>query len=257
MKQLSRREVIKTFAFGAAFSSLAGSSWARTIAFGIKPLAAQNRTGLLVVRFADFPELNQALGSVRLATSPLVPATSGGQKHSGLFPPILINRGEAGELYVMGADCTHEGCTVRELNPTTKLVNCSCLPPVHGSQFRIDGAVARGPARQSLQKYDFVETEESVEIEMPNSFYNMKAEGVDASGRFRISFLALEETIYEVYFRTTLDAPAQKVSFATTPDGALDQTEIAGPPDGAFLNLYMDRSAPFGFYQLAMKTMVV
>lgn len=253
MKQLSRREVIKTFALGAAFSSLAGNSRAATVAFGIRPLA-QNRTGLLVVRLADFPELNQALGSVRIGTSPLISAGSGGQKHSGLFPPIIINRGEEGELYVLGADCTHEGCAVRELDPATGLMLCSCIAPPHGSRYRIDGTVARSPARLPLQKYDFVETEETIEIQMPSTFYEVKAEGVDASGRFRMSFLALERITYEVYFRSSLEAPAQKTNFATSPGGALDQTEFAGPTDGALVDLYLDRNAPFGFYQLAMKT---
>ena len=242
---------------GTACSSIVGHSWASSIAFGIETLSTQNRTGLLVVRFSDFPELKESFGSVRISTSPLINAGSGGQKHSGLFPPILINRGEAGQLHVMGADCTHEGCAVRELDPVTKLVLCSCIAPPHGSRYSIDGAVVRGPARQPLQKYEFVETEESIEIRMPNTFYNFQTEGVDASGRFRISFLALEKITYELYFRASLDAPALKVSFATTPAGPLDQTEVAGPPDGAFLSLYMDRSAPFGFYQLAMKTMVV
>lgn len=256
MKQLSRREVIKTLALGSVCAAVPGKAWSGTVALGLRPLSHEQR-GLLVVRLVDFPELNQPLGSVRLTTSALVPAPGGGQKHSGLFPPILINRGEAGELHVLSADCTHEGCAVRELDPVSKLVLCSCVFSPHGSRYRIDGAVARGPARTPLQKFDFVEREGVIEVELPNTFFEVKAERVESAGRLLFSFLALERITYEVYFRATLDAPLERVNFALTPSGALDRTEFVGPTDGTIAVVYLEANGGAGFYQVAMKTTAV
>lgn len=251
MKPVSRREIIKTFFLGTAFSNLAGHSWAAPVLFDLQAVS-QNQTGLLLVKLGDFPELNAAQGSVRIGTSALVPAEAGGQRHSGLFAPVLINRGNADDFYVMSAECSHEGCTVRKLDPATEMINCSCLPPVHGSQYRIDGTVVRGPARQPLQAYSFIRKGDTIEIQIPNSFYEMKMERVAAGGRVQVSFLGFVSIVYEIYFRPSLSAPAEKVSFSLSANGALDQVEMAGRDD--FANVYLDRPGSFGFFQIAMKT---
>lgn len=51
-------------------------------------------------------------------------------------------------LYVMGATCTHLGCTTR-WDDDTNTVFCPC----HGSKFHRDGANIAGPAPKPLPRY--------------------------------------------------------------------------------------------------------
>lgn len=52
------------------------------------------------------------------------------------------------QLYAVNAVCTHQGCAV-DWNTDSKEVACPC----HGSKFKPDGVVARGPATKPLKKY--------------------------------------------------------------------------------------------------------
>jgi len=247
MMQFSRRRVIKTLFLGTSFSSVLGRSWSNPLLFEVHA-AASNQDGLLRVNLADFPQLGQARGSVRISTSALDANTN---KQLGLFPPVMINRGDASEFYVMNAACTHEECIVRRLDKTSNLMVCPC----HGSQYKADGTVVHGPALQSLQRYNFARDGNTLNIEIPDLFYEMTVEKAGTAPRLKISFIAFESLTYELYFRQTLDAPPQRVAFATSEAGPIDQTELQVPGDFAFL--FVERPAKYGFFQVAMKTMVV
>lgn len=235
--------MIKTFFLGTAVSNVIGNSWAATLVYEVRALSHIN-TGMLQVRLTDFPVLGQPLGSVRIGTSPM---STNGQRQLGIFPPVIINRGAGEEFFILSAECTHEGCTVRRLNASGVMV-CPC----HFSEFTIDGSVQRGPAGQALRAFQFTRQGENLVIQLPDTFYEVKAQKVPASSRVNLTFLGFDQISYEVFFRPTLTAPPEPVTFALTPDGPLTATEIVGKDD--FANIYLDRPGSFGFFQVAMKT---
>jgi Rieske Fe-S protein len=244
MTQLSRRQIIKTLFLGTAFSNLIGQARTSPLLVALQS-SPTNQNGFMRLNLADFPELAEARGSVRISTSALDPRTN---RQVGLFAPVIINRGDAGQFYVLSAACTHQDCVVRRLNATTNRMICPC----HGSAFRPDGTVALGPAMQPLQEFEFRLEGELLTIDIPDVFFEMSVEKTESSSRLRISFLAFEGLFYEVFFRETLTAPFEPVLFSTTPDGPLDQTEIQVPGD--FANVYVERPGRFGFFEIAMKT---
>ena len=85
--------------------------------------------------------------TVSLGTSPLT--TVGGlalvQAGSGSF---LTARVSQDTINVMTSTCTHEGCSIHQFNGP--VFQCDC----HGSQFTTSGGVARGPAAQSLRRFN-------------------------------------------------------------------------------------------------------
>ena len=56
--------------------------------------------------------------------------------------PVLLVA-TSGDLHAIGDRCSHRGCLLHEgrLNPDAT-VTCPC----HGSTFRLDGSIVRGPA---------------------------------------------------------------------------------------------------------------
>jgi Rieske Fe-S protein len=80
-------------------------------------------------------------------SSPL--ATVGGaalvQSPSGSF---LAFRSAQDAVSVMTAICTHEQCTINQFGSQT--FTCPC----HGSQYNTTGGVVRGPAAQSLRRFN-------------------------------------------------------------------------------------------------------
>jgi cytochrome b6-f complex iron-sulfur subunit len=52
------------------------------------------------------------------------------------------------KLVAMNSTCTHKGCAV-DWKGDTKEFSCSC----HGSQFKADGSVAKGPASKPLATF--------------------------------------------------------------------------------------------------------
>jgi Rieske Fe-S protein len=81
------------------------------------------------------------------AASPL--ATVGGaalvQSNSGAF---LVARVAQDTFNAMTAICTHEQCTVDQFG--NSIFQCPC----HGSQYSTNGSVVRGPASQSLRRFN-------------------------------------------------------------------------------------------------------
>ncbi len=249
MDRFSRREVIKTVALGTAVSNVIGNSGAASLLFDFRPLS-HIETGVLQIRLTDFPELSADGGSIRVGTSPIVRRSSEDVGPVGLFHPVIINRSSATEYYVFHAECTHAGCTVNRMN-SEGIMACPC----HGSQFAIDGQVRNGPAAHPLRRLDSSRAGETLNIQIPGIFYEIKAERVPSAARVRLSFIAFLNLTYEVHFRSALDGPLQRVNFSTTPEGSLTQAEFPGTDD--FANLYVDRPGGAGFFQITLKTSAV
>jgi nitrite reductase/ring-hydroxylating ferredoxin subunit len=64
----------------------------------------------------------------------LTPAQAGG------VPLLLVRREES--IHVLADRCSHRGCALHEGELHDDIVVCPC----HGSTFRLDGAIVRGPA---------------------------------------------------------------------------------------------------------------
>jgi len=62
--------------------------------------------------------------------------------------PVLVMRLENQQFRAMSMKCTHIGCTVRWDNEE-QLLRCPC----HGSRFKDDGSVTKGPAKRALAQY--------------------------------------------------------------------------------------------------------
>jgi nitrite reductase/ring-hydroxylating ferredoxin subunit/uncharacterized membrane protein len=74
---------------------------------------------------------------------------------------LLVRRGN--RLYALADRCSHRGCALHtgELHDDT--VTCAC----HGSTFRLDGSIVRGPATAPQPSYDVRINDGSVEIRRP------------------------------------------------------------------------------------------
>jgi cytochrome b6-f complex iron-sulfur subunit len=81
------------------------------------------------------------------AGSPLAAVGSAAlvQSNSGAF---LVAHVAQDTFNAMTAVCTHEACTVDEFG--NSLFQCPC----HGSQYSTSGSVVRGPASQSLRRFN-------------------------------------------------------------------------------------------------------
>jgi Rieske Fe-S protein len=244
MKLVSRRQVIKTFVLGAAFSNVIGRNWAGTFLGEVQPAPAFT-AGILKVDLDDFPVLAQPLGSVRLGTFPI----DGTNKTDAWLKPIIINRGDADDFHVVSAVCTHEGCIVRKLDPVSRAMICPC----HGSAYFIDGGLRNGPAGSPLSIFTHRREGSSLIISVPELFYDVTFNRSPSNTRVQIQFVAFYQTRYEVYFRERLDAPAQVVPFALTESGPLTLTELTGNENSEYATLYLDKPGTAGFFQVAVK----
>lgn len=241
---VSRRQVIKSFVLGAAFSNVIGKGWAETILHQLSADARLN-AGVMRVNLADFPALNEPLGSVRIGTSAV---SSGSHRQLGLFPPVIINRAADGALHVLSAACTHEGCVVRRVEPGSSRMVCPC----HNSQFEPNGRFIAGPARTDLLTLPFQLSGSVLEIELEEVFYNIELKRVPSSSRVELSFIGFLHMTYEIQFLESPTASATPVPFARTTNGPLDQTELAGPDD--FVSVFVERPGKAGIFQIVMKT---
>ncbi|MCI0534743.1 MAG: Rieske (2Fe-2S) protein, partial [Verrucomicrobiales bacterium] len=161
---LQRRLFIKTLAFGTAYSSLPGRCWASAFAGDVKPLAA-SAIGTLQLKVQDFPALLQESGSVRLGFNPLRGSPPSGPMPNGQFYPVIINRGANDTFFALNSRCTHQGCVVDAMDPSSNLITCPC----HGSIFSIEGRRLSGLATSSLAKYAVnFDGRETLQIQIPN-----------------------------------------------------------------------------------------
>ncbi|WP_343041616.1 Rieske (2Fe-2S) protein [Streptomyces typhae] len=98
-----------------------------------KPPAAPGSPGASAPRTPAGPEL---------AKTSDIPV--GGGKVLG-DEKVVVTQPAEGDFKAFSSVCTHQGCTVRDVDGGT--INCPC----HGSRFRVaDGAVAGGPAPRPL-----------------------------------------------------------------------------------------------------------
>lgn len=248
MKPVSRREVIKTFALGAAVSNLIGRPWARSFVLEVRQ-AAVFSAGVLKLNLDDFPALAQPYGSVRIGTSPVGPD----RQTDAWLKPIIINRGAAEDFYVLSAVCTHQGCILPRMDATSRVMPCFA-PCGHGSLFEIDGAVRQGPANNPLDRYAFTRSGSMLTINVPDLFFDVTFNRAPSAARVQIQFVAFYQTTYEVYFRQTLDGSAEVVNFSLTENGPATLREVAGNFDSTYVTLYLERPGALGFFQVAVKT---
>lgn len=103
-------------------------------------------------------------GRLRLTAAELTAAFGDGDvilvRADGLPEDLYLVRAGGRVTDAVGATCTHLGCQVR---PARGFFRCPC----HGSTYRLDGTVVRGPAPKPLTRYRLAMGEGYVEIEKP------------------------------------------------------------------------------------------
>jgi Rieske Fe-S protein len=256
--KVSRRAAIttfaRTFALGAAYSTSPGNAWAQSFLLDVQQLP-DFTPGVLKINLNDFPVLSQPRSSVRLGTAPVA---SNNTSDETWLKPIIINRGDADDFYVVSAVCTHQGCIVRRMESASQRMVCPC----HFSQYQIDGTIPPErignfdiqPAQTPLQNYSYTRQGSILLITVPGLFFDVTFNRSPSNARVQLRFVAFYQTKYEIYFRPTLEAPPTLVHFSLTENGPANLTEIAGSFESDYVTLYLDRPGAFGFFQLAVKT---
>ena len=247
-----RREFLKVVSLAAAYSRLRGNYWSTMIAAEIQPLST-GTPGTLTVRLPEFPALLEPSGSVRFAINPLRGNASSSITPNGQFYPVIVNRGEDDTFYALSSRCTHEGCVVDALEPTSNLMICPC----HGSIYSIDGRRISGRATGPLPTLPFTfNGVDTLRIQVPGLGYSVRAtalpptEGGDS--RIQLSFSTSRNVSYEVHFRENLDAAASPIPFALTETDPITQT-VFTPTRNANTSLYVERKHATGFYTVAVR----
>lgn len=246
--KLSRREVIKTFAMGAAFSNVAGNGWASSFLLEVQQIP-DFTPGVLRIDLNDFPVLAEPFGSVRVGTFPV----GASRTTDAWLKPIIINRGANDEFYVLSSVCTHAGCILPRFNAEDQIILCAVDQCGHGSQFEIDGRVRRGPAGSALDRYAFAQNGSVLTIQVPGLFYDVTFSRAVGGSRVAIQFVAFYQTRYEVYFRERIDGPAQVVNFSLSENGPATTSELFGNENSEYATLYLDKPGAAGFFQVAVK----
>jgi Rieske Fe-S protein len=234
-----RRRFLKWLATTLAGTRLAETDWFGKV-LGDAQLQASSDLGLFRVKFADFTALRSDNGSVRLRVTGM-PTT---------FPEIVVTRLPGPQFFAVTSRCTHQGCTVGTFSATSGFMQCPC----HGSRFRADGAVVRGPATRPLQGYTthFAGRDELL-VEIPGLGFRVVGGLVPPTAgqpaRYKLMFPTLAGLRYQVLFRESLSGGDwMTVNFATTPGGAATQTVLQGT--GATATVYVYRGAATGFYAI-------
>ena len=242
---LPRRGFIKHFVLGTAFSSILGKDWLATVLADCAPITPTG--GMLRVRLSDFPALQNAEGSVRLALNPF---TMNGP--SGAFYPVLVNRGSGNQFFALSSRCTHQSCVVPIFDASFGASVCPC----HNSRFRIDGTVIPGsPALSSLQRYtiDF-DGLNLLCIEIPSLRYSLTGSTVETGvgPRFRLQFPAKQRVSYQILFRELPADSGTVVPFASTEGGSATSTEFSSVTNTT-ATVYVERTTQAGFYSVAVQ----
>jgi Rieske Fe-S protein len=241
----SRRAFVKLFVVFTAGACFRRRESMTTALAQVQP-QSQPDQGLLRLRLTDFPALQKDFGSVRIGTSPIGPDN----RPVGLFYPVIINRTANAQFVALDSACTHEGCTVPVFDPALGYIQCPC----HGSRYRIDGTVQRGPAnfplRQFTTQYDGFN---SLTVSIPDISFALEAVQVSAgSSRLRLQFIAFDQLEYEIRFRPNITAAwSAPVPFAVTPDGPANQTVLLGQANIA--NVFLDRRTACGLYAVVLR----
>jgi nitrite reductase/ring-hydroxylating ferredoxin subunit len=67
---------------------------------------------------------------------------------AGTTPILLLRRGE--QVHALDDRCSHRGCLLHEGTLDGNTITCRC----HGSTFRLDGSIVRGPATAPQPRFD-------------------------------------------------------------------------------------------------------
>ncbi len=241
-----RRKFIKWVTFGAATSIVSGKLWRRELLAYCEPIPDQPQ-GVFKIRLSDYPALLQSWGSVRIGVNPI---TGGDPFPDGDFYPILINRDDAGNFYVLDCECRHQSCVVPPFNLSDGGIHCQC----HGSLYWIDGSVLNGPAASPLGAYQFeFDGNNTLTIHIPCWAFQVSASVLPggSNSRIEIDFYANTNVTYEVSFRQRLENPWTRANFALTPNGPATQTSLI--TSGQNASVYVDRAGPGGYYAVGMQ----
>jgi nitrite reductase/ring-hydroxylating ferredoxin subunit/uncharacterized membrane protein len=102
-------------------------------------------------------EWTPVLGEDELEAGKLVRAQADG------VAVLLIEAGD--RLYALDDRCSHRGCSLQEGELRGDTVVCPC----HGSTFRLDGSIAKGPATSPQPRFDVRRSGGRIEIRQPTS----------------------------------------------------------------------------------------
>jgi len=250
LSSLSRRRFIKTFALGTALSSLVGKPWRATLL--AEGTIASTLTATFNVRLSDYPALSQPFGSVRLGVNAVRPEVE--PFPDGDYWPILINRGENDQLYVLDSECRHASCVVPTYDDFDFGMRCPC----HGSTYDIDGSILTGPTEEPLRQYEFFfDGDDTLTIRVPGLGFRVNTSVVPSAPgqRLALTFATHYGITYQAHFRARLSDPWTVVPFASTPDGPFDAESLFA--NGIPEIIYVNRPGPTGFYAVSMVLMEV
>jgi nitrite reductase/ring-hydroxylating ferredoxin subunit len=132
---------------GAGFAIASLSAWlGGHLSFG-------KGVGVNQTAFDSVPqEWTRVLDAAQLHDGTLTPAVA------GTTPVLLLRRGE--RLHALDDRCSHRGCALHEGTLDGDMIICPC----HGSTFRLDGSIVRGPATAPQPRFDVRISDGSVEI---------------------------------------------------------------------------------------------
>ena len=235
-----RRKFVKACLLGAASAHLGGKGF-------LAPLVNDAKAdvtvpgGSFVINLSDFPALKTDNGSVYVQAPNL--------------PRLIVTRLPGPKFYAVTSVCTHQGCTVGPYRASQGVLQCPC----HGSQFKPDGELVRGPAPLPLAsfgtKYDGVG---ALTIQLVAPAFEMTAALVrDASGAPRMSFTfdTLVANNYQVLFQPTASGTQwTAVQISNTLDGPANLTFYTG--DGNPATVYADLNGQAGFYILSRQKLL-
>ena len=205
------------------------------------------------IKLSDYPALLESWGSVRVGINEI-----GSDEYpvGGGIYPIIINRDDQGNFYVLDSECRHASCTVPVFaadssDPANGVGRITC--PCHGSAYAIDGSLINGPAEHPLHTLPF-EFDGDDTLTIRNLCWgvalNVAVMPVSSNSRIRLDFNTGANVFYEVNFRERLQDPWTPVNFATDPEGPADESSISsyfGDP----VSVYVDRTTPTGFYAVS------
>jgi nitrite reductase/ring-hydroxylating ferredoxin subunit/uncharacterized membrane protein len=139
----SRAIGLSTVGYGVA----SGSAWlGGHLSFG-------KGVGVNQTAFDEAPkEWTPVLDEAELAEGTLV----GGRADT--LSVLLLRKGE--HLYALDDRCSHRGCSLHEGTLNDDSVTCPC----HGSTFRFDGSIVRGPATAPQPSFEVRRNDGKVEI---------------------------------------------------------------------------------------------
>jgi nitrite reductase/ring-hydroxylating ferredoxin subunit len=122
---------------GAGFTAASFSAWlGGHLSFG-------RGIGVNQTAFDSVPEeWTAVLDADRLADGKLVGT------QAGTTPILLVRRGD--QVHALDDRCSHRGCDLHEGELAGDTITCPC----HGSTFRFDGSIVKGPATAPQPRYD-------------------------------------------------------------------------------------------------------